>query len=255
LFGHEKGAFTSAAARKPGKFELADGGTLFLDEIGDMGLETQAKLLRVLQERTFERLGGTQPITVDVRIVTATNKHLPEEVSAGRFREDLYYRLQVVDITLPPLRQRQEDIPDLTAHFLEQFNERHGKHVTAATPEAMKALMGHTWPGNVRQLMHTIERAVILSEGSELTFDLLQDEVGSTGAIAVADPSPHIATDTTFQEAKAGAVRAFETAYIREALSRHAGNISRTAPAIGMKRQALQQKIKELEIDPSEFRA
>ena len=254
LFGHEKGAFTGASSRKPGKFEMADGGSLFLDEIGDMGLETQAKLLRVLQERVFERLGGTESITADVRLISATNKLLPEEIGAGRFREDLYYRLKVVDITLPPLRQRREDIPTLIQHFLDRYNAQHDKRVADVEPTAMRLMVDHSWPGNVRQLMNTVERAVILSEGPTLTPGLLADEIrtpiGDTPATSI-----QASTDATFQQAKADSVRSFETAYITRALSQHEGNISRTAPAIGMKRQALQQKIKELGINPSQFRS
>ncbi len=165
LFGHEKGAFTGAVGRKEGRFELAHGGTLFLDEIGDLSPATQAKLLRVLQEGTFERLGGTKTLKVDVRIVAATNKDLDAEVKARRFREDLFYRLNVISITLPPLRDRAEDIPVLAQHFVERFARRNAKPVEGLTREALDLLMPYRWPGNVRELENVIERAVVLARG------------------------------------------------------------------------------------------
>ena len=254
LFGHEKGAFTGASDRRVGKFELAHRGTLFLDEIGDMAVETQAKLLRVLQERQFERLGGTETITVDVRLISATNRDLPAEVAAGRFREDLYYRLEVVDITLPPLRARLEDIPLLVDHFLEHFNQRHGKGLTEVPPEVMTLLVEHPWPGNVRQLMNAVERAVVLADGSVLEEALLSREVREATAGPPLSSGPEWREGISFQDAKHRAVESFETTLISSALEHFSGNISRAAPALGMKRQALQQKIKELAIDPAAFR-
>lgn len=254
LFGHEKGAFTGAASRRQGKFELADGGTLFLDEIGDMHLETQAKLLRVLQEQRFERLGGSETVAVDVRTISATNRDLPDEISRGRFREDLYYRLRVVDIFLPPLRDRREDIPVLVRHFLEQYNGRHEKAVTEVPPDAMKLLSVYAWPGNVRELMHAVERAVIFAEGSALNVDLLPEEIRSGGVESSAAGAPAWREGVFFQDAKHEAVQNFEAEFIRSALEQHRGNMSRTAPAIGMKRQALQQKVRELGIDPEIYR-
>ena len=254
LFGHEKGAFTGATDRRAGKFELAHSGTLFLDEIGDMGFETQAKILRVLQERTFERLGGRETLTVDVRIISATNKDLPAEIDAGRFREDLYYRLNVVDIALPPLRDRREDIPLLTHHFIERFSQQHGKAVSEIPPDAMVLLIEHPWPGNIRELMNAIERAVIFSEGPALGRDLLPREI-QAAALGGADAETSAWQEgSSFQDAKRDAVQSFEAAFIHAALERHRGNISRAAPAIGMKRQALQQKIRELGIDPHLYR-
>jgi Nif-specific regulatory protein len=168
LFGHERGAFTGAERQRIGRFELAHGGTLFLDEIGDMSLPTQAKLLRVMQEQTFERVGGEKTITVDVRIIAATNKHLETEARERRFREDLFYRLNVITITLPPLRDRTEDIPLLAKHFLERYAHELGKPVVAIEPAAGKILEGHQWPGNIRELENTIERAVLMAEGDTL---------------------------------------------------------------------------------------
>ncbi|MDE3000658.1 MAG: sigma-54 dependent transcriptional regulator [Gemmatimonadota bacterium] len=254
LFGHEKGAFTGAASRRKGKFELADGGTLFLDEIGDMHAETQAKLLRVLQEQRFERLGGAETVAVDVRMISATNRDLADEISLGRFREDLYYRLKVVDIFLPPLRDRREDIPLLVRHFLDQCNQRHEKAVTEVPPDVMRLLTSYAWPGNIRELMHAVERAVIFAEGSVLSGDLLPDEIRAEGAESTGDGAAGWHDGVSFQDAKQQSVLAFEAAFIRSALEHHKGNMSRTAPAIGMKRQALQQKVRELGIDPEIYR-
>jgi two-component system, NtrC family, response regulator len=171
LFGHEKGSFTGAVGRKEGRFELADGGTLFLDEIGELSPAIQVKLLRVLQQREFERVGGTQTLKVDVRIVTATNRDLAQEVKAGRFREDLYYRLNVVAVTLPPLRNRKGDLPALADHFIDKYAAAYGKTIRGLAPGTLNALLSHDWPGNVRELENIVERAVVLSTGSELTAD------------------------------------------------------------------------------------
>jgi transcriptional regulator with GAF, ATPase, and Fis domain len=173
LFGHEKGAFTNAMRQKPGRFEIASGGTLFLDEIGEMPLSTQVKLLRVLQEREFERVGGTTTISVDVRLVAATNRNLPARIDDGRFREDLYYRLNVVPIEMPPLRERREDIPPLVAYFLLKYNAETGKKIGQLRPDAMKLLSTYPWPGNVRELENAIERAVVLAQGDTLTAENL----------------------------------------------------------------------------------
>ncbi len=254
LFGHEKGAFTGAASRRQGRFELADGGTLFLDEIGDMHVETQAKLLRVLQEQRFERLGGTETVAVDVRMISATNRDLSDEIARGRFREDLFYRLKVVDIFLPALRDRCEDIPLLLQYFLERFNRRHGKTVTELPADAMKLLVAYAWPGNIRELMHAVERAVIFAEGTVLSRDLLPEEIRAGGTESTGAGAPAWSEGVFFQDAKQEVVQDFEARFIRSALEHHNGNISRTAPAIGMKRQALQQKVKELGIDPVIYR-
>ena len=173
LFGHEKGAFTDAIRQKPGRFELANGGTLFLDEIGDIPPSTQAKLLRVLQEREFERVGGTKTIRVDVRLIAATNHNLPSLIHAGQFREDLYYRLNVVPIEMPPLRERREDIPLLVAHFLRKYNAETNKKISEIHQDAMRMLSTYPWPGNVRELANAIERAVVLASGNVLTTENL----------------------------------------------------------------------------------
>ncbi|MBA2260598.1 MAG: sigma-54-dependent Fis family transcriptional regulator [Acidobacteria bacterium] len=181
LFGHEKGAFTGADKQRVGRFEQADGGTLFLDEIGDMSANTQAKILRVLQEHEFERLGGTRTLRVDVRLIAATNRNLPQMVAAGQFREDLYYRLNVVSIETPPLRERKDDIPALAAFFLRRFGGELKKHVEGLAPDAVKLLMRYNWPGNIRELENAIERGVLLSEGPNLTSeDLRLGELSTT---------------------------------------------------------------------------
>jgi len=169
LFGHEKGAFTGAHTSRIGKFEAADGGTVFLDEVGDMSQAMQVKLLRVLQEKTIERVGSSRPIKVNVRVIAATNRDLRAAIREGSFREDLFYRLSVVPIHLPPLRERPEDIPILAQHFLERFNERYRKRIRGFTPQAIRKLRRHLWPGNVRELEYAIERAVILAQGEEIT--------------------------------------------------------------------------------------
>lgn len=171
LFGHEKGSFTGAVGRREGRFELAHGGTLFLDEIGEISAALQVKLLRVLQEQEFERVGGTQTVKVDVRLVAATNRNLEAEVKAGRFREDLFYRLNVVAVTLPPLRRRKGDLPALVAHFVEKYAAEHGKRITGLAPGTLNALLAHDWPGNVRELGNVIERAVVLAREEQLTAD------------------------------------------------------------------------------------
>jgi len=177
LFGHVRGAFTGAVSNRTGRFEAAHTGTVFLDEINSTSPHLQVKLLRVLQDREFERVGDTQTIRVDTRVIAASNVDLVEEVQAGRFREDLYYRLNVVTIYLPPLRERREDIPELVGHFLRQFNQKNNRHVPHVRREAMEALQSYDWPGNVRELQNYIERAVILAPGDEITCDLLPDAV------------------------------------------------------------------------------
>jgi DNA-binding NtrC family response regulator len=266
LFGHEKGAFTGAVARREGKFEAADGGTLFLDEIGDMGLETQAKLLRVLQEKQFERIGGNQPLSVDVRIIAATNQDLEAMVKQGRFREDLYYRIKVVEIRLPALRDRREDIPLMVQHFIREACQRYDKPEKRLTPEAMRACIEQSWKGNARSLKAAIDQAVILSSGSEITpADLLSGsnpEAAEQGAAPVAAMSPNGAGEEaeaaapngmTFREAKEKFVGDWERAFFIRALRATGGNISRAAERTGMYRQSFQQKMKELGITVAEL--
>ena len=241
LFGHEKGAFTGADARRVGRFEAADGGTIFLDEIGDMPLETQSKVLRVLQERSFERVGGTKTIEADVRVVAATHRDLEAEVKRGRFREDLYYRLRVVEIALPPLRQRPEDIAPLVERFLDQLATRLGRERRRMGAAALARLARHSWPGNVRELRNVIEQAAVLASRDVIDEEDLRLDAAPAAAEAV--PS---GAGGSFAEAKRRATEAFERDYLLRALRANGGNVSRTAEAIGMVRQSLQQKIREL---------
>ena len=234
LFGYERGAFTGANASKPGKFELADKGTLFLDEIGDVPGPTQVKLLRVLQEREFERLGGTKTLKVDVRLIAATNKDLRAALEQGTFREDLYYRLNVVPIDIPPLRDRKEDIPDLVHHFLLRFNDENGRRVETITPSALKVLMQYHWPGNVRQLENTIERAVALSYNPVIDVDAIQLDAGGPRHSATAS-APILPEGTTLEQ--------WEDEIIREALRRSNGNKSQAARMLGLSRNALRYRL------------
>ncbi|HGP6076861.1 TPA: sigma-54 interaction domain-containing protein, partial [Vibrio cholerae O1] len=235
LFGHEKGAFTGASERKKGKFELANQGTLFLDEIGDMSMPTQAKTLRVLQEQRFQRVGGAQVIQVDVRVIAATNKDLEKEISDGNFRQDLYYRLNVIPINVPPLRERREDIPALAEHFMNAYSP-----VTRAktlTQGAIKRLMEHDWPGNVRELKNTIERLVIMTPGDAITADHLP----------FSSAKPVSELDDCFQmDQLKDARNEFERIFIERKLAECNYNISKTADLIGVERSNLHRKIKGL---------
>ena len=267
LFGHEKGAFTGAVARREGKFEAADGGTLFLDEIGDMSLETQAKLLRAIQEKRFERVGGNQPLTVDVRIIAATNQDLEAMVDAGRFREDLYYRIKVVELRVPPLRERREDIPPLATHFLEEACKNFGVAGKSLTPAAMRECVANPWRGNVRSLKAAIEQAVILSAQAEITAaELLGGSASEqspgapaaesrTGDASQPAPPPTVnngAAEIKFREAKDKFVAQWEREFFVSALKATGGNISRAAERVGMYRQSFQQKMRELGISAGE---
>jgi DNA-binding NtrC family response regulator len=247
LFGHERGAFTGAIARREGKFEAADGGTLFLDEVGDMPLETQAKLLRAIQEKEFERVGGNAPIRVDVRLLAATNQDLEAAVAAGRFREDLYYRLRVIEIPIPPLAERREDVPLLIDHFLKDAAKRYGRDVKPLTADALRACVMHQWKGNVRELRSAVEQALLLAPGDEITaLDLFARAAGEN-----APPAPE-APAASFREAKERVVEQFERAFLNQALRRHGGNITKAAEELGMHRQNLQQKMRELGINADE---
>jgi len=257
LFGHEKGAFTGAVARREGKFEAANGGTLFLDEIGDMALETQAKLLRVLQEKVFERIGGNQPMSVDVRIIAATNQDLEAMIEQGKFREDLYYRLKVVEVRVPPVRERREDIPLMVQHFIADACQRFNTPKKQLTPEAMRACVEASWKGNARSLKAAIEQAVILSSGAEITAEDLfagSEPEGdhapspSAGANHVAVASENGESAMTFREAKDKFVGDWERDFFVRALRATGGNISRAAERTGMYRQSFQQKMRELGI-------
>jgi formate hydrogenlyase transcriptional activator len=237
LFGHEKGAFTGAIAQKVGRFELAHQGTLFLDEVGDIPLELQPKLLRVLQEQEFERLGGTKTTKVDVRLVAATHRDLSKMVADGRFREDLYYRLNVFPVVLPPLRERRTDIPRLVRHFTQQFARRMGRRIKTIPSAALDALVHYPWPGNVRELQNVIERAVILSPGPALQVSLNDLQAPTENA----SPSP--AAPRTLADAERehilGALR--ETGWVL-------GGPNGAATRLGMKRSTLRWKMKRLDI-------
>jgi DNA-binding NtrC family response regulator len=246
LFGHEKGAFTGAAGRRVGKFEAANAGTLFLDEIGDMSLSTQAKVLRAIEEKTFQRLGSNETLSTDARIVSATNKPLESEVESARFREDLYYRLCVVRLNLPPLRDRKSDIPALAHAFCARFSLAYKNKLLKISKEVLKVLLEYDWPGNARQLRNCIERAVVLSDNEEIKIDALPEEILSDqrrGAPS-AKPSEGITVSQTldFRSAK----REFERQYVEYSLEQAGGNVTRAAAALGMHRQSLQHKLKEL---------
>ncbi|GLI40108.1 sigma-54 dependent transcriptional regulator [Geobacter hydrogenophilus] len=247
LFGHEKGAFTGAVAQKKGKFDLADGGTIFLDEIGDMSLKTQAKVLRILQERKFERVGGTKTIEVDVRVVAATNKDLPGEIRSGTFREDLFYRLNVVPFTVPPLRERRDDIPLLVNHFLAIFAKREGQERKKVLPETVELLKGYDWPGNVRELRNIIERLVIMTPGKVITPDQVPDSIGGAAAGREGEPQrPGAPLElNSLREAREG----FEREFILQKLEENGWNISRTAEVIELERSNLYRKMKSYGID------
>ena len=244
LFGYEKGAFTGAAARKPGRFELADGGTLFLDEIGEMPLSAQPKLLRAIQEGRFYRVGGTETVHVSVRLVAATNRDLREEVRAGRFREDLFYRLHVVPIELPPLRARPEDIPMLARLFLERFAAKLQRPVTGIDPAAMDTLRAHPWPGNIRELENAIERATLMCDATTLMPRDLPPEIA-----AGTRPASTPASATPLRERIRAATQRIERDAILEALRLTEGNVTRAAKELGLSRRGLQLKMKELEIE------
>src|SRR5437899_280875 len=242
LFGHVKGAFTSAIASKKGLFEVADKGTLFLDEIATMGLETQAKILRVLQDRRFMHLGGIQEIQVDVRIIAATNIDLRQMVREGRFREDLFYRLNVISIELPPLRQRKEDIPLLVEFFLKKYAEENGRTVPRVTPEALRPLMAYSWPGNVRELENVIERAVVLSSGPEINVELLPDSlIGRGSSLTLHDPP----SDASLFEI----VEDVERRVITDMLERCNWNQTEAAERFHVPLSTLNQKIRRLNIE------
>jgi two-component system nitrogen regulation response regulator NtrX len=246
LFGYEKGAFTGAAQQRKGKFELASGGTLFLDEIGDMNPVTQAKVLRAIENRQIERLGGSSAIHADVRIVAATHRDLPGEMAAGRFREDLYYRLRVVTLQLPPLRDHKEDVPQLVETFLAQLGARHGRSARLSR-EAMDAVRRYDWPGNIRELRHALERALVLSRGDEVAVGDLPEEVRHNAGAAGAQRDQRgdsFLSEADFREAK----RKFEIAYLKRKLEEHRWNVSQTAAEIGLHRQSLQEKLRELGI-------
>ena len=241
LFGYEKGAFTGAVTSKPGRFELADGGTLFLDEVGELPRDMQVKLLRALQERQIDRVGGVQAVDVDVRIVAATNADLEADVQRGSFRQDLYYRLSVFPIRLPALRERVEDVPLLVEHFLERFNVRLSKEVQRVTPDALGALMASAWPGNIRELENLMERAVLLAEGDAIGID---DLPGLRGSGALPIQSDEL-DDLGLKEYVRVHTARLERARIRRVLEAEDGNVTRAARRLGISRKSLQTKMKE----------
>jgi DNA-binding NtrC family response regulator len=242
LFGHVKGAFTSAIASKKGVFEVADRGTLFLDEVGNMGLETQAKILRVLQDRKFMHLGGVNEIQADVRIIAATNADLKQFVKEGKFREDLFYRLNVITIDLPPLRQRKNDIPPLVEHFIEKFAKENDRAPLRITPEVLRPLMEYDWPGNVRELENVIERAVVLATGPSLTPDLLPDTlIGSGGKLAVIEHRPDASLFEIIEDC--------ERRVITDMLEKCGWNQTDAAERFRIPLSTLNQKIKRLNVE------
>jgi two-component system, NtrC family, response regulator AtoC len=278
LFGHEKGSFTGAMTMRKGRFEMANKGTIFLDEIGEMTLGTQTKLLRILQEREFERIGSNTPIKIDIRVITATNRNLAEEVDKGRFREDLYYRLNVIHIDMPPLRERKEDIPLLVEHFLTKYRYAAGAIPTTVTEEALNRLMEYDWPGNVRELENAVERAVVLSRGNPITVAHLpfndRREARDRARLvkrrtrlnededALAERRDELEADEALTEAEETAaangtngngaggifkdrVAALERQLIKEALDRNGGNRTKAADELGIYRRLLYAKIKE----------
>jgi transcriptional regulator with GAF, ATPase, and Fis domain len=237
LFGHEKGAFTGATAQRKGRFELADGGTIFLDEVGELSASTQAKLLRVLQDQEFERVGGTRSLKVNVRVIAATNRHLAETVKAGTFRSDLFYRLNVFPLQLPPLRERPSDIPLLARHFLKHFAQKMGKPVHDFSPKALGRLTHYAWPGNVRELQNVIERAVILAPGPLL-------EVDQSLALHLEDP-------TALPSFKGGTLEEMERTYILKVLEECCWVIEGEAGAaavLGLKPSTLRSRMQKLAI-------
>ena len=249
LFGHEKGAFTGATEKKRGKFDLAHEGTIFLDEVADMSLKAQAKILRILQEKKFERVGGNKLIDMDVRVLAATNKDLEKEMEAGRFRQDLFYRLHVIPLRVPPLRDRKEDIVHLTERFLLDFAAKEGQPQKFLNVAALEKLMAHDWPGNVRELKNIIERLIILTPSNEIRAE------------DIPELSVKTETDASFQEASAAAGDSlrdarldFERQFILKKLEEYDGNISKTAEAIGLERSNLHKKLKSLKVPTKEDR-
>ncbi|UCD84817.1 MAG: sigma-54-dependent Fis family transcriptional regulator [Deltaproteobacteria bacterium] len=257
LFGYEKGAFTGASGRKKGKFDLADRGTLFLDEIADMSLKTQAKILRILQEQKFERVGGSKSIEIDVRVIAATNRDLPQEIKKGNFREDLFYRLNVIPFRVPPLRERKEDIPLFIDFFLEELARESGREKKELSPEAIQLLCHYNWPGNVRELKNLVERLIIMTPGKKVDAgdipQIFRADIEGDSGVAYGPDSAEFAAqyissrraDTSLNEARNN----FERNFIAAKLNESRGNISKTAKAIGVSRENLSRKIKSLGIE------
>jgi Nif-specific regulatory protein len=244
LFGHEKGAFTGAEQRKKGRFELAEGGTLFLDEIGDINLSTQVKLLRVLQEREFERVGGTETIKVNVRLIAATNKDMEQALAHGTFREDLYYRLNVFTIFVPPLRDRKADLLLLADHFLEKFSHEHGKNIKRISTPAIDMLVSYHWPGNVREMENALERAVLMCEGQVIHAHHLPPSLQTAEA-----------SGTVTRVSLNDAIVAYEKDLIQDALKTTRGNRAKAARLLDATERILNYKIRKYAIDVRRFKA
>ena len=245
LFGHEKGSFTGATTQRRGKFDQAHNGTLFLDEIGDMSLKTQAKVLRILQERKFERVGGNKTIEVDVRVIAATNKDLEKEITEGNFREDLYYRLNVIPFYVPPLRERKADISRLATHFLQYFCSKESRETKTFDDESMQAITEYAWPGNVRELKNLIERLAIMTPGNTITRSELPQAINNGRHTATKDQSSITFKSNTFRTAK----EEFEKEFLIQKLEENDWNISRTAEAVEIERSNLHRKIKAYGIE------
>jgi len=252
LFGHEKGSFTGAISQKRGKFEVADHGTLFLDEIADMSPATQAKVLRVLEGQEFQRVGGTKTLTADVRVIAASNKDLAEEIKKGAFREDLYYRLNVVPLNVPPLRERKEDIPVLVRHFFQSFSSEYGQKPKAIDDGALALFQQYRWPGNVRELRNIIERLIIMTPGPVITAGDVPPPISTVPSASSSAAGPIAAsagqTGLNLKEAR----EAFEREFIAVRLKAHDGNVTKTADEIGVERSNLHRKIKALGIETEE---
>ncbi|MBZ0237039.1 MAG: sigma-54 dependent transcriptional regulator [Deltaproteobacteria bacterium] len=256
LFGYEKGAFTGATSSKPGRFELADGGTLFLDEIGEIPVEMQVKLLRAIQESEFERVGGIKTIKVDVRLITATNRDLEQEIARGNFRDDLYYRLNVVPLQIPPLRKRRGDIPMLVRHIIKRFNERLKKNVVGIADDALAALEAHAWPGNIRELENVLERTILFSKGEMIARADLPEELGGRrDELAdddVDEDGPQVAGESSLKDIVRAETSRVERELIARALNETGGNVTQAAKLLKISRKSLQMKMKELGLRDTE---
>jgi DNA-binding NtrC family response regulator len=251
LFGHERGAFTDAREAKEGLFELADGGTIFLDEIGDMDLKIQAKVLRALESKEIRRVGGTKTIKVNVRAVAATNRDLQEMVRKGTFREDLYYRLRVVPIQLPPLRERKDDILILAEHFLRELNTRFGKSASGFSAEAADAMVNYPWPGNIRELRNVLERVVLLEDAKEVELKHLPPEISSRARDGAAVPA---SAGQSFKAAKDAVLDRFERKFLADLLAKFGGNVTQAASAGGLERGSFQRLMRKYAIKSEEFK-
>jgi DNA-binding NtrC family response regulator len=252
LFGYEQGAFTGATRTKIGKFEYAQGGTIFLDEVGDISPRMQVDLLRVLQEKKFERVGGNRSIDLDVKVISATNQDIHEKIQRGEYRVELFYRLNVVPIHIPPLRERIEDIPLLVKHFIPILNKNFNQNIKSITAQAMAQLMQHSWPGNVRELENVLERAFVTTEGDTIDTILFS---GTMPGASVGESIYSVNIDIPFKMARSVVEKRFEKAYIFESLKRHEGNVTKTAHVTGINTRTLWRKIKEYELDTARLRS